>query len=123
MSKHNTGRAQRQAGRAVPIYVGVRKVGHVTGGTFYKSLSAARHFLQRPAAIAFDLQSLRDAEAAGAARVVITDTDTNKEYTLPISTVWARGFELDRGFGRQVAVCLADWNKDYQPAPLQLALV
>jgi hypothetical protein len=114
--KHSTSAPARQ------IRVNGRVVGEVRGGTFYKTARASVHFLRRPAGIALDLGSLADAEDAGARYVEIFDRETGRHYHAAISTIRARGFELDRGFGRQVALPLDAWARDAEPAGEQLAL-
>lgn len=101
-------KAQRTVS-SVTIYVGQKVIGYVTNGVFTKSIRGSVHMLRRPRAIAFDISTLKDAEAAGARRVEVTDTDSGRVYQLPMSTVWAKGFEFNRGFGEQIGVCLSDW--------------
>lgn len=96
-------------GASIPIYIGKKAIGHVQGDTFYKAVRSSVHFLRRPRAIAFDVSTLHDAEAAGARRVEVTDSDTGRVYQLPLSTVWAEGFEFNRGFGDQWGVPLDEW--------------
>lgn len=95
-----------------PIYAGGRVVGQVVGGVFRKAVKASVHFLRRPPAIAFDLDSLRAAERAGAVRVEVTDTETGKVYRALLAEVLERGFSLNRGHGAQVALVLGMWNKE-----------
>ena len=103
-----------------PVYVGSQVIGHVTGDVFYKRVSRARHFLRQPVAIAFDVSSLRAAEAAGARHVCVTDTDSGKEYRVPMSVIWDKGFTFNRGHGRQIGVPIGEWNRRPEPAQLSL---
>ncbi len=106
----------REPSRAsIPIYVGRHIVGYVRGGVFHKTLRS-NHFLQKPPAIAFDVSTLRDAEQAGAQRVEIVDAESKRIYRAAISTIWTNGFRLNRGFGRQIALPLAEWNRDTERA-------
>lgn len=103
-----------------PVYVGNRRIGEVVGGAFRKSVSASKHFLKRPPAICFDAQSLADAEAAGAAWCEVSDRDSGKLYKATIADVRRYGFEVNRGFGRQIALPLKRWALDSQPGePVQ----
>ncbi len=94
---------------STPIYVGRHIVGYVRGGVFHKTLRS-NHFLQKPRAIAFDMSTLREAEQAGAQRVEIVDADSQRIYRASISTIHARGFRVERGFGEQWALPLSEWN-------------
>lgn len=101
---------------SIPVYVGKTVIGYVSGGVFYKSVKGSKHFLRTPRAIAFDVSTLHDAEAAGAHHVEVTDMETGKTYRAAVSTIWAKGWEFNRGFGRQWGVPLAEWNRDNQEA-------
>jgi hypothetical protein len=92
------------------IRVGNRIVGSVKDGVFIKTVKASKHFLRVPPAIAFDIDSLKRASEAGAHTVRVIDTDCNRVYVAPISTIWSKGFEVNRGFGRQIALLLKYWN-------------
>lgn len=94
-----------------PIRVGNKLVGHVSGDTFAKRVSASRHFLRTPKAIALDLDSLAQAEQAGARRVAVEDTESGIIYRASIDYIRQAGFEIDRGFGRQIALPLNGWIK------------
>jgi len=85
-------------------------VGNVKGDTFYKRLSGSKHFLRRPPAISFDEKSLKKAYGYGAKRIVVHDKDTNKNYIANLYTVYEKGFKVDRGFGKQIALPLSFWN-------------
>jgi hypothetical protein len=77
---------------------------------FRKTVSGSKHFLRKPEAIAFDIESVKAAEAAGASLVVVQDRDTGKTYTASIDQIWKSGLYLDRGFGQQVALPLTYWT-------------
>ena len=94
------------------IRAGNKIVGYVEGAVFIKTLKASKHFLRVPPAIAFDIDSLKRAYEAGARYVRVIDVDSNRVYIAPISTIWSKGFEVDRGFGRQIALLLKHWNSD-----------
>ena len=93
-----------------PIFVNGRVVGHVDMLWFIKSVSGKKHFLQSPRAIAFDIQSLEDAENAGAEQVFLIDKDTGNQYRASIQTIYEKGIKLNRGFGEQLALLMTDWE-------------
>lgn len=89
-----------------------RVVGVVRGDVFHKSVSGRRHFLRRPAAIAFDVDTLRQAVDAGARRVRVVDTDNGDVYEADIDEVWAHGWAFNRGWGDQVALHKRRWTRN-----------
>jgi hypothetical protein len=97
--------------KSIAVFVGSKVVGQVRGGVFCKRLRR-EHFLTNPPAIAFDVQSLDQAERAGAQSVEIFDSDSGHTYRAAISTIRARGFFLNRGFGEQIALSLSEWRRD-----------
>jgi hypothetical protein len=86
-----------------------KAIGKIRGDTFYKSIKGSRHMLRCPPAIALDLAGLNQAEQASALRVVVTDTETGTQYRSTIAHIRQAGFELDRGYGRQLALELTGW--------------
>ena len=94
-----------------PIFVSGRIIGKVEGKVFYKSIRK-KHYLRKPPAIAFDIESLRNAELAGATSVQVSDTDTGKIYYTPIRKIWDIGQRFNRGFGNQIYLCLSDWSSN-----------
>jgi hypothetical protein len=116
MSKHNT---RGRGGQ--PIYAAGRIVGTVRGDTFFKSIQFSRHALRTPPALALDLGSLADAEHAGARYVEIRDTETGRVFKAAVGTIRARGWTIDRGYGRQIALGLGEWARDAEPAAEQMA--
>ena len=114
--------SSRGHSQSTPVRAGGHVVGEVRGDTFYKSISDELHFLKKPRAIANDVQVLKDAEAAGARYVEVWTTDTHRTYRAAISTIWARGFAVNRGWGPQWALALACWRDDAELAGEQLQL-
>ena len=102
------------------IYVKTTIVGKVQGDTFFKQVNGSRHFLHSPPAIAFDISSLDDAEAAGANNVEVTNVECSTTYIAPIRLIRAKGFKLNRGFGNQIALPLNKWNRDGAPTQIPL---
>jgi hypothetical protein len=93
-----------------PIYIAQRVIGSVIGDTFHKTISATKHVLRRPKAIAFDRCTLRDAAAAGATCAAILDRETGTTYTISFETIDRHSFPVLRGHGDQVAVTLEHWS-------------
>lgn len=94
---------------AIPIRAQGHIVGYVQGDAFCKTVRASIHRLRVPPAWAVDLQSLDDAEAAGAVRVEIRDAEGGLTYTADIATIRKRGFRVNRGYGEQLALPLDAW--------------
>jgi hypothetical protein len=94
----------------------------VNGNVFVKQVEASRHFLYKPRAIAFDVSTLHDAEAAGATRVEVTDTETGRAYASTMAEIWANGFRVSRGFGEQWALPIGQWRRPGEQAVQQLSL-
>jgi hypothetical protein len=117
MSNHST-----PARGGQPIRAGGRIVGHVSSDTFRKTISGSKHLLRKPAAIAFDLSTLDDAEAAGAVFAEVTDRETGRAWRASIAHIRRRGFDVNRGHGRQVALVLSEWRTGDEPATEQLSL-
>lgn len=113
MHQHNTTGARNQSPITLP---GTNQViGYVEGQIFRKTLQGSRHFLRRPAAIAFDLATLDAAEAAGAVAVLVTDSETGRRYAQRIEKIRKYGFPVVRGFGRQIALPIDAYAIDGQP--------
>lgn len=104
------------------IRVGNRIVGEVIGQEFVKHVRASAHFLYRPPAIALDRGSLEEARLAGANIVRIIDQESGKVYRALISTIHAKGFPVDRGYGKQIALLLSYWSREDDQLGEQLKL-
>jgi hypothetical protein len=106
----------------IPIYANDtrRCVGAVKGDIFRKRFKFSTGALHRPPALAFDVVSLQQAEAAGASQVEVVDIETGKIYQAPIALVWSKGFPINRGYGDQIALRLREWRIEGQPAQLGL---
>jgi hypothetical protein len=108
--------------KSEPVYAGGRVVGQVRNGTFYKSI-AVNHYLRKPPAIAFSLDSLQQAEQAGAVRVEVRDRETGTIYRATLAHIRERGFSVNRaGFEPQIALPLDGWTKQTKGAPMQPSL-
>jgi len=96
----------------VRILVNKKMVGQVTDGYFFKTLKSSRHFLRKPPAIAFDVESIDQAKEHDAHTVLIKDIDNNLYYKAPIDKIKEMGFDVNRGHGEQVALGLEHWSRD-----------
>lgn len=99
-----------QGGPTTPIFAAGKRVGHVSAGVFRKDVRGSVHRLRKPPAWALDVQSLADAEGAGAVRVSLQDVDTGLYHEAEISHIRRHGFVFDRGHGRQIALPLDKWQ-------------
>jgi len=86
-------------------------IGTLRGNTFYKSVYGSRHMLQKPPAWCMDKAALLRAQEAGAAFVQIVDNETGAVYRAPVSHILEAGFDLNRGYGSQIALPLAGWMR------------
>lgn len=102
---------------STPIYRadGRAIVGRVEGDTFKKRLRSTIHQLRRPPAWAADLDTLDQAQAAGATRVEIKDLDTGKVYTADLADFYRHGVRVTRGHGVQLALVLGHWSVNGRP--------
>jgi hypothetical protein len=104
------------------IRVGDKVVGKVIGDEFVKSVRSKRHFLEKPPAIAFDVESLDQARALGATRVKIIDLDTGTVYRVTIELIYSKGFHFNRGHGDQIGLTLNYWQLEGSTLNTQPAL-
>ena len=95
-----------------PIFCNGHIVGKVTARTFCKVISGSKHLLRKPAAIAFDKTTLKDARKAGALDVCVTDRETGRVYRASIDDIETFGFGVFRGFGSQVALAVSRFSID-----------
>lgn len=102
------------------IFAAGRVVGHVRGDTFHKTIRGSVHLLRRPPAIALDLQSISDAESAGAAWAEIADVESSRVYRAKLDTIRKYGRVFNRGFGEQIYLCLSEWGLDVDAEQLSL---
>ena len=100
-----------QSNSGTPVFVGGRIVGHVADGAFRKRVFGSKHFLRRPRAIALDVQSIHDAQDAGATMAEITDGETGKVYRVSLDRMLRDGFHFNRGWGAQVALPVDDFDR------------
>lgn len=91
--------------------------------TLSRRAHSTKHFLRRPAAIALDADSY-DQHRAQFDLVEVYDLDTQRTYRISARDFDAYRFVVDRGYGRQYAVCLNRWTViDPHAKPEQLTLL
>lgn len=88
-----------------------RVIGEVVGDTFTKQVRGSIHQLRAPRAWGVDVDALEEAERLGARWVVVVDRDDGSRYRASVAAFWERGVRLERGFGPQVALPLAYWQR------------
>ena len=87
-----------------------KRVGIISGNTFYKSIQGNKHLLRQPPAIANDVSLLDRVEKAGATQIIVTDKDDGKKYISSIANIRKNGFTFDRGHGKQIGLVLERWS-------------
>ena len=92
------------------IRVKDKVVGKVVGDEFIKKIHSSTHFLRKPRAIAFDLDTLDQAQKLGAKRVKIYDLDFGLICSVSIELICEKGFIFNRGFGNQIGLTLNHWQ-------------
>ena len=103
-----------------------RKLGEVRGKFYYRQIYGSRHFLRQPLAIAYLIESLKQAGEMGARVAVVTDRETGVTYRATFETIRAHGVRVSRGYGEQIALPLEFWErlqplKQNDTSPLQPA--
>lgn len=91
-------------------------------GCLCKQIDGSRHFLRKPAGIAFDAAILQQAAELGALRVWVKDRETGATYRATLDAFAEHGVKLDRGFGPQVCLPFTFWQTTQPGAPVQLGL-
>ena len=66
--------------------------------------------LRAPRAWALDLADLDAAKRKGVRLVHVQDLEALAHHWADVQTIEARGFDLDRGYGRQRGLALVDWR-------------
>jgi hypothetical protein len=97
--------------QGTPIYVGTTIIGRVRGDTFYKRIHKG-HYLLKPFSVAFDVQSILDAQKAGAVNVNVRDMDSGKTFVATIQTILDKGLRFNRGHGNQIALVMKEWTEE-----------
>jgi len=93
------------------IFVGGRVVGEIAKGTFKKSVKSSTGFLHSPPSIALSVDSLTQAEQAGAQNIEVKDKETGRVYSCTVTHFRQYSFDLQRGgYEAQKALPLSYWN-------------
>lgn len=104
------------------IYTRGRVVGSVKNGTFCKTIKA-NGYLRVPPGIAFSLESLAAAEAAGATRVQVVDKEQETIYRTTIEHIRAVGFPVNRqNFEPQIGLSLEGFTRQRRGDAVQPSL-
>lgn len=113
LQSHYTRKSSKKNG--TQIYAGNRKVGYVRQDTFHKKIKSSG-YLKYPRAIAFDIDSLEQAEQAGATQVKIIDSEDGTIYKSTIQNIWEIGTCFNRGWGEQIYLEIFCWetSSDYR---------
>lgn len=95
----------------IPIKIGNRVSGFYMPRTktYYRRINGSKHLLKKPIAITNDVEALMKAEALGADRVRIVDSETDIEYSATIQLIHEYGVAMNRGFGDQLYLLLGYW--------------
>ena len=99
-----------------------RVVARIDGECLKKQIAGSRHFLHKPAGIAFDAAILEAAERAGARVVWVRDRETGDTYTAQLADFAQHAVKVDRGYGLQYCLPFAFWRIRRANEPAQLAL-
>jgi len=86
-----------------------RVVGSIEGDTLRKRVYGSRHMLRTPRAWAVDADILTNAQKAGVRFVEVVDKESGTTYRTSLDRFFHFGFQLNRGFGLQVALPLEKW--------------
>jgi len=99
-----------------------RIVARIDGDCLKKQVDGSRHFLRKPAGIAFDASILEAAERSGVRVVWVRDRETGDTYTCPLADFGLFAVKVNRGFGPQLALPFTFWRVQRAGAPRQLTL-
>lgn len=94
----------------------------IEDGCLKKQLDGSRHFLQKPAGIAFDAAILDAAERAGVRSVWVRDRETGDAYTCQLQDFALHAVKVDRGFGLQWCLPFTFWRVRRAGEPVQMGL-
>ena len=94
-----------------PIFAGSIYVGCVKNNRFCKAIVGSKHILHTPPALALAVESLTQAERAGATEIEITDKESGYVYFSTVSHFRRYAFDLQRGgYEKQRALVLERWT-------------
>ncbi len=87
-----------------------RTVAEITDKLLKKHIYKSKHFLRKPPAIAFDLEIIEAARAAGVERVEAHEDEDKKLYSVDLDRFVKSSIVIDRGAGPQLALPLEYWT-------------
>lgn len=115
---HNSNKCKKPT----QIYGGGRVVGCVKDDCFIKPIKA-NGYLRVPPGIAFSIESLAAAEAAGATRVQVVDKEKETIYGATIEHIRAAGFPVNRhGYEPQIGLSLEGFTRQRRGDAVQPSL-
>lgn len=91
-----------------PVHHNGRLIGTIHRGELWQT-RRPNNFLKW--AISFDVGVLAEVERLGADRVRIRNGETNEIFTASIAAIRQFGREIDHGYGRQIALPWAYWQR------------
>lgn len=80
--------------------------------TLKRRLKGSKHLLRKPPSICFDEGIIRQAERFECKAIEVTDTESSRVYRVPFSTFTEKAFQLNYGFGQQLALPIRYWSTD-----------
>jgi len=95
----------------------------IEGDCLKKQVDGSRHFMRKPAGIAFDAAILEAAERAGVRVVWVRDRETGDTYTCQLADFAQHAVKVDRGFGLQYCQPFTFWRVRRAGEPVQLSLL
>jgi hypothetical protein len=106
------GQGRGAQGKASRVYFSTtgKPVARLEGHILRKRVRASLHQLRRPPAWAVDQAVLEAARWDGAQVVEISDIESRRRYTAPLTAFDLHGFRFDRGFGVQIGLPLNYWR-------------
>ena len=118
MGKHTTAHTDCQQLRGANGKI----VAVIDGDCLKKQLDGSRHFMRKPAGIAFDAAILEAAERAAVQVVWVRDRETGDTFTCQLADFTGHAVKLDRGFGLQYCLPFTFWRIRRASEPVQLGL-
>lgn len=86
-------------------------VAHLLDGTtLHKDIQGSKHLLRKPAAIAFDRNTIDVADAYGGQVITVFDKETGTTYWVEMHVFEEKAFLIDRGHGEQLALPMKYWQ-------------
>ena len=89
-----------------------KNIGGVSGDTFSKKVKKSKHLLRKWEAWGMDKKVLDDLVCNGVQKVIIHETEENKDYIVTVKDFAEKGIEADFGHSSQVFLPLVYFNRD-----------